>query len=138
MAWFLTGMRPQDALALWRATGVSGDDAELAALFQSIDGYPLLIRALAGEVADFRPAPGDYGAWRAARPGFDPFALPLVQAKSHVLAYSLEGLGADAGEVLQTVAVFRAPVDYPTIAALFVQRHPRRSSRSTRLSRSSS
>jgi tetratricopeptide (TPR) repeat protein len=128
-AWFLAGMQPEDALALWRAMGVSGDDAELERLFISIEHYPLLIRALAGEVAGYRPAPGDLDAWRRAHPDFDPFALPLVQAKSHVLAYALSDLGADASEVLQTVAAFRAPVDYQTVAALFVQRHgwsPRR------------
>jgi tetratricopeptide (TPR) repeat protein len=122
-AWFLTGMQPEDALALWRAMGVSGDDTELEHMFNSIDYYPLLIRALAGEVAGYRPAPGDLDTWRRAHPDFDPFALPLIQAKSHVLAYALDGLGDDAREVLQTVAAFRAPVDYQTLAALFVQRH---------------
>ena len=120
---YLTGMRPRDSLRLWRAMGVSGDDVELELLFRSIDHFPLLIRALAGEVAGFRPAPGDLGAWRLAHPGFDPFTLPLVQRKSHVLAYALGDLPAYSGEVLQTVAAFRAPVDYQTIAALFVQRH---------------
>jgi len=119
---FLTGMEPGDALALWRAMGVSGDDAELRSVFESIDYYPLLIRALAGEVAGYRPAPGDLDAWRAAHADFDPFALPLIQAKSHVLAHSLGGLGADARELLQTVAAFRSPVDYQTLMALFVQR----------------
>jgi hypothetical protein len=120
---FLTGMEPGDALALWRAMGVSPDDTELERLFQAIGHYPLLIRALAGEVARYRPAPGDLSAWLRAHPDFDPFVLPLVQAKSHVLAYALGGLRADAREVLQSVAAFRTSVNYQTLTALFVQRH---------------
>jgi tetratricopeptide (TPR) repeat protein len=102
--------------------GVTGEDDELERLFESIGHYPLLIRALAGEVAGYRPAPGDLYAWLRAHPGFDPFALPMIQAKSHVLGYALDDLGEDDGELLQTIATFRAPVDYPTVEALFVQR----------------
>lgn len=120
--WFLTGMQPSDALALWRAMGVSGHETDLEPLFRSIDYHPLLIRAIAGEVAGYRPAPGDLSAWRRAHPDFDPFVLPLVQAKSHVLAYALGNLSPDVRQVLQTVAAFRAPVDYQTVAALFVER----------------
>lgn len=119
----LAGMHPEDALALWRAMGVSGDDAEAERLFASIGYYPLLIRALAGEIAGYRAAPGDLAAWRRAHPDFDPFTLPLIQAKSHVLSYALGDLAADAGQMLQTVAAFRAPMDYQTLVALFVQRH---------------
>jgi hypothetical protein len=118
----LNGLQPDDALVLWRAMGVSGDEADLQPLFISIDYYPLLIRALAGEVAGYRPAPGNLAAWRRAHPNFDPFALPLVQAKSHVLAYALGGLSPDARDVLHTLAAFRAPVDYQTLDALFAQR----------------
>lgn len=117
-AWFLTGLEPDDAVMLWRELGVSGDDAQLRALFARIDHYPLLIRALAGEVARYRPAPGDWGRWLRDHPGFDPFVLPLVQAKSHVLAHAIGGLGADAREVLQTMAAFRAPVTYSTLRAM--------------------
>ena len=63
-AWFLGGMRTDDAIALWRAMGVSGDEAELERLFASIDHYPLLIRALAGE-----PAPLGSGARREGGAG---------------------------------------------------------------------
>jgi tetratricopeptide (TPR) repeat protein len=120
-AWFLRGMESDDALALWRAMGVSGSDAELAKLFATIDHYPLLIRALAGEVAGYRGAPGDFDAWRNAHPDFDPFSLSFVQAKSHVLAHALRNLDDEARELLHTIAAFRSPVDYDTVAALFVE-----------------
>ncbi len=85
-AYFLGGLTDTDAVALWRAMGITGSRAELVELFATFDNYPLLIRALAGEVARFRPATRDLTAWRQANPGFDPFSLPLVQRKAHVLS----------------------------------------------------
>ncbi|HEU4560239.1 MAG TPA: DUF4062 domain-containing protein [Longimicrobium sp.] len=119
---FLRGLKPEDAQALWRAMGVSGTDEELRDLFATFDHYPLLIRALAGEVARFRRAPGDFDAWRRAHPSFDPFALPLVQVKSHVLAHALGSLDENAGEMLRTIAAFRSPTDYDVLVDLFASR----------------
>jgi tetratricopeptide (TPR) repeat protein len=119
--WNLHGLEPSDAVALWRAMGVSGSETELRKLFETIDHYPLLIRALAGEVADYRPAPGDFDAWRSSHPDFDPFELPLIQARSHVLAYALGNLGEKPREVLNTIAAFRSPVGYGTLSSLFGQ-----------------
>ena len=79
-----------------------------------------MIQALAGEVARYRPAPGDFDAWRHAHPDFDPFGLPLVQVKSHVLAYALRGLDDKAHQVLRTIAAFRMPARYDTLAALLI------------------
>lgn len=121
-AWFLRGMEKADALALWREMGVSDGNANLEKLFTAIDHYPLLIRALAGEVASHRPAPGNFDAWQRAHRDFDPFSLPLVKAKSHVLAHALGNISEEARDLLQTVAAFRSPVDYDTLAAMFVHR----------------
>jgi tetratricopeptide (TPR) repeat protein len=115
---FLRGLQPDDALTLWHGMGVSGSDDELLALFGTFEYYPLLIRALAGEVARFRPAPGDFGEWQSAHPGFNPFAIPLIQVKSHVLAHSLGNLDRDATDVLRIIAAFRTPVNYATLSAL--------------------
>jgi tetratricopeptide (TPR) repeat protein len=121
-AWFLRGLENTDALRLWRAMGVSGDDEQLTALFATFENYPLLIRALAGEVSRFRAAPGDFDAWKRANPRFDPYALPLVQVKTHVLEQALHGLRQSDRELLHTVAAFRSPTDYQTLAALFIER----------------
>jgi tetratricopeptide (TPR) repeat protein len=121
-AWFLRGLAPRDALALWRAMGVSGADRALDRVFATVEYYPLLIRALAGEVAVYRHAPGDFDAWRTAHPDFDPFTLPLIQAKTHVLAHSLSGLHRREVELLSTLAAFRAPIEYATVSALFCKR----------------
>lgn len=120
-AWFLRGLAAEDALSLWREMGVSGSNGELAKLFDSIDNYPLLIRTLAGEVARYRRAPGDFDEWRKAHSDFNPFSLPLVQAKSHVLAHALRNFDSRVRDLLDMIAVFRSPVDYDTISALFVR-----------------
>ncbi|HEY9283949.1 MAG TPA: DUF4062 domain-containing protein [Pyrinomonadaceae bacterium] len=117
---FLKGLADDDALELWRAFGATGARDSLLPLFQRADNHPLLIQALASEVARYRPAPGDFDAWRRAHPDFNPFSLPLVQVKSHVLAFALRGLDDKAQQVLRTVAAFRMPARYDTLAALLI------------------
>lgn len=119
-ACFLEGLTDADAVTLWRALGNTGSRAELVELFATFGNYPLLIRALAGEVARFRPAPSDFAAWRQANPGFDPFSSSLVQRKAHVLEYALRGLTEQELRVLHTVAAFRWPTVFLTLAALLV------------------
>lgn len=117
---FVGGLTPNDAVQLWRRLGGHGSRAELVELFAAFDNYPLLIRALAGEVARFRRAPGNLTEWRRANPGFDPFRLRLEQRKSHVLEYALGGLNSADQRILHIVAAFRAPTDYDTLVALLV------------------
>ncbi|MDT4954549.1 MAG: hypothetical protein QOJ02_2687 [Acidobacteriota bacterium] len=117
---FLPGLADDDALELWRAFGASGARDSLLPLFQRADNHPLLVQALASEVARHRRAPGDFDAWRRAHPDFDPFSLPLVQVKSHVLAFALRGLEDKAQQVLRTIAAFRMPARYDTLASLLI------------------
>jgi tetratricopeptide (TPR) repeat protein len=116
---FLKGLEPEDAIALWREMGVSGAEDELNQLFSTFDYYPLLIRALAGEVARFRRAPGNFDVWRRTYPDFNPYALPMVQVKTHVLEHALQNLGVRAQDLLHTIAAFRAPATYDTLLGLF-------------------
>jgi hypothetical protein len=117
---FLRGLADDDALELWRAFGATGARDSLLPLFQRADNHPLLIQALASEVARYRPAPGDFDAWRRTHPDFDPFSLPLVQVKSHVLAFALHGLDDKAQQVLRTIAAFRMPARYDTLSSLLI------------------
>ncbi|MDQ3746029.1 MAG: DUF4062 domain-containing protein, partial [Acidobacteriota bacterium] len=117
---FLHGLADDDALELWRAFGATGARDSLLPLFQQADNHPLLIQALASEVARYRPAPGDFDAWRRAHPDFNPFGLPLVQVKSHVLAFALHGLDDKAQQALRTIAAFRMPARYDTLTALLI------------------
>lgn len=120
-ALFLNGLGDDDALNLWREFGVSGAREDLLPLFKAFGNYPLLLRALAGEVAEYRPAPGDFGRWRADHPGFNPAAeLDLKNAKTHVLQFALEGLGEAQRRVLHTLAAFRMPAGWETVRDLMV------------------
>ena len=119
-ALFLPGLSEDDALELWRAFGVSGGRETLLPLFARFERHPLLIQALASQVATYRPAPGDFERWRRDHPGFSPADLPLVQVRSHVLEFALRGLDDKALTVLRTIAAFRMPARYDTLAALLV------------------
>jgi tetratricopeptide (TPR) repeat protein len=119
-ALFLPGLRDDDALNLWRALRVSGSRETLLPLFNTFDKHPLLLQSLASEVANYRRAPGDFERWQKDHPAFNPFNLPLVQARTHVLEFALTGLDDKARQVLQTISAFRMPASYDTLAALFV------------------
>jgi tetratricopeptide (TPR) repeat protein len=119
-AYFLRGLSDDDALALWRGLGVSGARQELVPIFRSVGNHPLLIQALAGEVGNYRKAPGDFAAWRAEHRNFDPASLPLVQSRTHFLALALKGLDERNSEVLRTLVGFRMPASYATLEALLV------------------
>lgn len=120
-ALFLPGLAEGDALDLWRSFGASGSRDELSAIFRRVENHPLLIQSLAGEVARYRRAPGDFDQWRKAHPDFDPFReLPLVQTKSHVLEFALRGVEEVARHTLQTMAAFRSPASYDALAAILI------------------
>ena len=119
-ALFLPGLDDDDALNLWRALGVTGTREELLQLFHTFAKHPLLIQALASEVANYRHAPFDFDRWRRDNPDFNPFGLPLSNAQSHVLAFALRGLDDTAREVLHKIAGFRTPATYDTLTALLV------------------
>ncbi len=117
----LTGLTDEDAVELWRAFNVPGARAQLLPIFATFGKHPLLIQALAGEVKRYRPAPGDFEKWRKANPRFDPANFPHLQdAISHVLEFALRGLDDAALQVLQTIAAFRMPARYDTLAALLI------------------
>jgi tetratricopeptide (TPR) repeat protein len=117
---FLNGLSETDALELWRAVGARGSREQMLPVFDTFGRHPLLIQVLAGEVAEFRDAPGDFDAWHRANPDFRVFGLPLVQVRSHVLGHALRGLTEPQRQVLHTVAGFRMPVGIATLRALFI------------------
>ncbi|MGO8868561.1 MAG: DUF4062 domain-containing protein [Alphaproteobacteria bacterium] len=121
-AYFLPGLSDDDALGLWRALGVSGSRAELVPIFRSVEGHPLLVQALASEVANYRKAPGNFAQWHEDHPQFDPTSLPLVQSRTHILEYALKGLSTELHDVLSMLVGFRMPASYTTLEALLVGR----------------
>ncbi len=118
---FLPGLAEDDALELWRAFGAKGSRDQLLPVFRRVEDHPLLIQSLAGEVARYRRAPGDFDAWLKSHPDFNPFRdIPLVQVKSHVLEFALRSLSEQARQVLQVIAAFRMPASYDTLTALLI------------------
>jgi tetratricopeptide (TPR) repeat protein len=119
-ATFLRGLSDDDAVALWRSAGINGARDTLVTLFRIVDGHPLLVQALAGVIARDRRSPGDFDKWRKRHPNFNPFDLPLVQRKSHVIEYALQGLASRELALLRAIAAFRMPAAYETLVALLV------------------
>jgi tetratricopeptide (TPR) repeat protein len=117
----LRGLSDDDALNLWRAFGVSGTRDALLPVLRSFGKHPLLIQALAGEIKRDRRANGDFERWHRDHPRFDPMALAGVKdASAHVLKFALQGLSESEGKALRTVAAFRMPASYDTLAAVLV------------------
>ena len=117
----LDGLTDEDAMLLWKAFVANGTaPAELLPLFRTFDKHPLLIQTLAGEVAHFRGAPGDYEAWKQANSTFTPFQLPVAQRRSHVLSHAMSGMSETARTLLALLSAFRMAVPYGTIRELVV------------------
>jgi tetratricopeptide (TPR) repeat protein len=89
-------------------------------IFRSVENHPLLIQALASEIANYKKAPGNCEKWLKDHLQFDPTSLPLVQSRTHILGYSLQGLTKSVREVLHMLVGFRMPASYATLDALLV------------------
>ena len=117
----LEGLSDNDAVELWRAFGVSGSRDILLPLFRTFAKHPLLIQALAAEIKRYRPAPGDFDRWLSDNPRFSPSRFPRIQeAMAHVLEFALRGLEGPNLKLVHTVAAFRMPASYDTLAALLI------------------
>lgn len=119
-ALFLSGLSDNDAMDLWRSFEISGSRETLLRLFNLVENHPLLIQALASVIANDHRNPGDFDGWRDNHPDFDPFNLPLVQVRSHILEFALRGLSGKSRQVLHTIAAFRMPGQYDTLSALLI------------------
>ena len=117
----IEGLTDDDAVELWRAFEVSGSSEELLPVFRTFDKHPLLIQALAGEIKRHRRAPGNFQEWRKANSHFNPAQfLRLQEAMAHVLEFALQNLSESDRQALHTVAAFRMPARYDTLAALLI------------------
>jgi len=120
----LAGLRPGDAEALFRAGGVQGDSDRIRAyLRENCDNHPLVIGVLAGLVANYLPARGDFDRWveDAGPQGgarLNLAKLDLVQKRNHILRAALDDLPEASRRLLSTLALISESVDYETLAAL--------------------
>jgi tetratricopeptide (TPR) repeat protein len=118
----VSGLNDNDAVHLWRTLQVSGSRQELLPIFHSVDNHPLLVQALASEVASYKRAPADFDRWLIDHPNFNPTSLPLVKSRTHILAFALQGLSDNVREALNTLVSFRMPTGYATLEAVLVKR----------------
>lgn len=117
----IEGLTDEDAVELWRALNVRGSRDLLRPVFDTFGRHPLFIQALAGDVKRYRRAPGNFEEWRKANPHFDPFKFSLLKdVGDHVLEVALCGLDDKPQQVLHTIAAFRMPARYDTLAAVLV------------------
>ena len=126
----LPGLRPQDAEALFRACGISGDGLAMRAYLQEhCDCHPLVIGVLAGLILYYLPDRGNFDAWAKDPQGgglLNLADLNLVQKHNHILHFALDVLPEKSGQLLSTLALLSEAVDYPTLSALnpFLPREP--------------
>ncbi|MGA2150015.1 MAG: DUF4062 domain-containing protein [Bryobacteraceae bacterium] len=118
---FLPGLRPADAEALLRSCGVSGTAAAIRDYLKShCDCHPLIIGVLAGLIKDYLPDKGNFDAWAADPAGggrLNLANLDLVQKRNHILRAALDALPEKSRQLLSTLALVSAAVDYPALSA---------------------
>lgn len=111
----LTGLAIADALALFDHLGLKGKPTDMTELIESLDGHPLMLCALAGQIRDF-------DTWyQDERHGRLVLRLADLDAKDrvmHILDYITSGLPAAERRLLNTIAAFRHPVGYAALYAL--------------------
>lgn len=120
VAYFLGGLTDDGAVELWRTLKVTGSRAELAPIFHSVRGHPLLVQVFAGLIAHYRKAPGDFARWKADHPEFGAGDMLDGQARSRIIAVALDGLSPKLLDALQTMVAFRIPATYAMLEALLV------------------
>lgn len=118
----LPGLRPVDAEALMRASGVTGESSAMRSFLQRhCDCHPLVTGIVAGLVNDYLPARGDFDSWSADLEhgrSLEVGDLDLVQKRNHILHRAVEALPDASRQLLSTVALLSAEVDYETLRAL--------------------
>src|SRR5436853_3102382 len=117
----LRGLEPTDGENLLRSLGVHGDSAAIRRFLRQFDNHSLLIGVLAGRILDYRPAPGDFDRWREDPKeggGLQLKDLDFKQRRTHILAYSFNGLDTKKRQLLSRIAVLSDAADYTTLSIL--------------------
>ncbi len=118
----LPGLRPTDAEAFFRASGVTGDSEEIQNYLQGhCDCHPLVTGVLAGLVNGYLPDRGNFDAWATDLDSggrLNLADLDLVQKRNHILEAALNALDEKSRQLLSTLALLSEAADYPTLSAL--------------------
>src|ERR1035437_10236345 len=84
-------------------------------------GHPLVVGVVAGLVARYRPAPGDFDHWAEDSLGgadVDLASMDLVQRRNHILKEAFDDLTADERVLMARLGLVSDAVDLATIEAL--------------------
>jgi tetratricopeptide (TPR) repeat protein len=118
----LEGMDPEEAEAMMRACGVSGDSHAIQHYLQDCCGcHPLVIGVLAGLINDYLKNPGNFDAWVNAPEGgrsLNLATLELTQRRNHILNAAMRNLPRPSQQLLSTLALLAEAVDFKTLEAL--------------------
>lgn len=118
----LPGLNPEEACAMMRASGVTGDAKTMAHYLKDrIDCHPLVTGILAGIIISYLPARGDFDVWVKASDGgllFNPAEEKLTQRHNDILDYAVGRLPPDCHRLLSMMALLSSAMDYSTIAAM--------------------
>src|ERR1035441_6792841 len=119
---YLQGLDPADAERMMREAGVQGDSARMQQYVQRhFAGHPLVVGVVAGLVARYRPAPGDFDHWAEDSLGgadVDLASRDLVQRRNHILKAAFDDLTADERVLMVRLGLVSDAVDLATIEAL--------------------
>src|ERR1017187_4183845 len=118
----LQGLDPADAERMMREAGVHGDSARMQQYVQRhFAGHPLVVGVVAGLVARYRPAPGEFDRWAEDPQGgadVDLASMDLVQRRNHILKAAFDDLTAEERVLLVRLGLVSDAVDLATIEAL--------------------
>jgi hypothetical protein len=118
----LPGLRPADAEALLRSSGVTGDSQAIQDYLKSqCDCHPLVTGILSGLINNYLPARGKFDSWATDPDGGDQLNLAnldLVQKRNNILKTALDVLPEKSRQLLSILALLSEAVDYPTLTAL--------------------
>lgn len=118
----LQGLDPADAERMMREAGVRGDSARMQQYVQRhFAGHPLVVGVVAGLVARYRPAPGDFERWAEDPQGgadVDLASMDLVQRRNHILKAAFDDLTSEERVLLVRLGLVSDAVDLATIEAL--------------------
>src|ERR1019366_437623 len=84
-------------------------------------GHPLVVGVVAGLVARYRPAPGDFDHWAEDSLGgadVDLASMDLVQRRNHILKAAFDDLTSEERVLLVRLGLVSDAVDLATIEAL--------------------
>jgi len=104
-----------DALAFFRAHGITGTQAEIEAACEPYDYHPLALSLLAGFILRDKRHPGDI---RAANehPILGELKGKSGKGQHHILEVAYDTLDAEKRSLLSRIAAFRNPMDYEAVS----------------------